>query len=47
MRNTKPADEPQQALLIPPDPPAVEESDELHGFVLLELFGHQRIVGLL
>jgi hypothetical protein len=39
--------EPQQGLLIPPPTPAEKDTDELHGFVLLELFGHLRIVGML
>lgn len=38
-------EEPQQALLIPPDKP--EPNPELKSWALVELFGHQRIVGFL
>lgn len=46
MRN-KTIEEPEQALLIPPDKPAADSGDELKGFALVELFGHARIVGYL
>ena len=42
---SKPPEAPARPLLIPPEPPAVKDSDELQGFALVELFGHQRIVG--
>ena len=44
MRTTKPS-EPEQALLISPE--KKEESPELKSWALVELFGHQRIVGFL
>ena len=43
--NSKQEDNPQQALLIPPEDP--EPGTELKSWALVELFGHQRIVGYL
>jgi hypothetical protein len=40
------ANQPEQALLLPPEPEA-EQSKELKSWALVELFGHQRIVGFL
>ena len=40
-------EEPQQALLIPPEKPAPATDSEIKGFALVEIFGHQRIVGFL
>lgn len=37
--------EPQQALLLPPEEP--EPTKELKSWALVEIFGHQRIVGYL
>jgi hypothetical protein len=38
---------PQQALLLPPKEPESTPSNELKSWALVELFGHQRIVGFL
>ena len=42
----KTKDQPEQALLLPPEPEA-DASKELKAWALVELFGHQRIVGYL
>jgi hypothetical protein len=39
--------EPEQALLLPPEPAEDKTSNELKSWALVELFGHQRIVGYL